>query len=262
MSLKEDINKALDEMASKYPRIARQLLLLREDKELDYTLEISNSVTIHRLGYNDHGKVHAAIVAFNAMKALYLLYKKGLTPTLMREYKKARFEDSLEVVMTAGFIHDIGNAISRENHELLGIILAKNILTQCYPKITEINERKKKLIMEGILCHMGAFRPTSLEAKVIPLADSCDMEKGRARIAYELGKKDIHSLSALAIKKVRIKEGEKKPLKINVEMDSSAGIFQIEELLLKKIKAAGIENLVEISANILSRKETIHYLLE
>lgn len=114
--------------------------------------------------------------------------------------------------------------------------------------------------MEGILCHMGNYNPTSLEAKLIPLADGCDMEQGRARMPYALGKKDIHALSALAIKKVRIREGEEKPIKVYVEMDSSAGVFQIEENLLRKIKSADMEDFVEITAFIRSRNETIEYL--
>ena len=55
---------------------------------------------------------------------------------------------------------------------------------------------------------MGNYQSTSLEAKIVPLADGCDMEQGRARIPYEKGKRDMHGLSALSITKVRVKEGK------------------------------------------------------
>ena len=53
---------------------------------------------------------------------------------------------------------------------------------------------------------MGNYQSTSLEAKIVPLADGCDMEQGRARIPYEKGN-EMHGLSALSITKVRVKEG-------------------------------------------------------
>ena len=43
-------------------------------------------------------------------------------------------------------------------------------------------------------------------------------------------------------------------------MEHSAGIFQVEELLIKKIKAANFQEYVEIEANITSRNEKITYL--
>ncbi len=263
MGLKEDINKALESAVKGYPHLTRMLEFLRRDKQVNMLLEISNTVTMHRLGYTDHGNVHGSIVAYNAMKALNIYYGKGIVPSLMNEDKWAKLEDSLEVMLMAGYLHDIGNSINREEHEIHGLVLVKPIIDRYYidndPKNDKVCERKKSLILEAVRCHMGTLTPSSLEAKILPIADACDMEQGRARIPYSKGKKDIGNLSALAIKMVRLREGEKKPLKIYVEMDSSAGIFQIEELLIKKIKAARMEEFVEISANILSRNEIINY---
>lgn len=266
MGLREEIDRALDNAVKGYSRLTRMLEFLRKDREVELLLEIANTVTMHRMRYNDHGYVHGSIVAYNAMKAIKIYNDAGVIPSLITEEKKARIEDSLEVMLMAGFIHDIGNSINRDQHELHGLILVKPIVDRFYrdndPKNDKICERKKSLILEAVRCHMGTLTPSSLEARILPIADACDMEQGRARIPYESGKKDIHSLSALAIKMVRLREGNKKPLRIYVEMDSSAGIFQIEELLIKKIKAARMENFVEISANILSRNETIDYFVE
>ena len=260
MGLKENIDKALDEILKPYTYAKKVLNFLRTDKEVSYKLDVANTVAVQRLGYTDHGAVHGRIVAFNAAKALLLLNKRGVIPTLLKEDKKATLDDAIEVVLTAGYLHDVGNAIMRDSHELMSFELSEAIVNRIYSDENIHNERKKALILEGILCHMGTYKPTSLEAKIIPVADGCDMEQGRARIPYAQGKKDIHALSALAIKMVRIREGEKKPLKVYVEMDNDAGVFQIEENLLKKIKDAGMEKYVELSAFISSRNETIEYL--
>ena len=60
--------------------------------------------------------------------------------------------------------------------------------------------------------------------------------QGRARIPFEAGKVGIHAVSALSIKKIEIEESEKKPIAIKTTMSNSASIFQIDELLKKRIE--------------------------
>jgi hypothetical protein len=74
------------------------------------------------------------------------------------------------------------------------------------------------------------------------------MAHGRTRIPYRTGKVDIHSLSALSITKVEIEKGRHKPVRILVNMNNPAGIFQIEEVMEKKIQTSGIDHLVEVIA--------------
>ena len=78
--------------------------------------------------------------------------------------------------------------------------------------------------------------------------DGTDMAGGRARIPYKTGKVDIHSLSALSITKVEIEAGERKPVQILVNMTNPAGVFQIEEVLERKMSTSGIQDLVEVIA--------------
>jgi hypothetical protein len=82
------------------------------------------------------------------------------------------------------------------------------------------------------------------------VADALDMSEGRSRIPYEAGNVDIFSLSAAAIDKVEILEGEDggKPVRIHVRMNNSAGLFQVDELLRKKLKGSGIEKYVKVRA--------------
>jgi len=88
----------------------------------------------------------------------------------------------------------------------------------------------------------------TVEAGSVKVADGTDMAEGRARIPYEAGKVDIHSLSALSIREVRVVKGEDVPVRIEVDMDNPAGVFQIEHVLGRKISTSGIEEWVEVVA--------------
>ena len=82
------------------------------------------------------------------------------------------------------------------------------------------------------------------------VADALDMAKGRSRIPFEAGQVNIHSVSAAAIDKVVISRGESKPVRIDIQMGNSAGIFQLDELLKEKLHGSGLEPYVEVAAEI------------
>ena len=49
---------------------------LIKNKKVNAFLKMSNIMAVGRLGYNDHGKTHAKIVANNAIKMLNIYIKK------------------------------------------------------------------------------------------------------------------------------------------------------------------------------------------
>jgi len=62
----------------------------------------------------------------------------------------------------------------------------------------------------------------------------------------------------MAIEKVEILEGKEKPVKIIILMSNPAGIFQVDELLKKKIKTSGIEKMLEVEVRLIKdRKEKL-----
>jgi len=83
------------------------------------------------------------------------------------------------------------------------------------------------------------------------------MEAGRARIPFQSGKVDIHSVSALSIEKVDIElaESGEKPINIKIKMSNSAGVFQIDELLKPRIVNSGLEQFFHVIAEITGEKE-------
>ena len=247
--MQKEVEKELEKFLK--GKVKQVYLKLSKDKEVKGFLEQANNLSILRLGYNDHGEVHSKIVALNALKMFDILVKKGFRPTVAKE-EIGSIEDSRVAILVGAYLHDIGCAISRDDHEMTGVIIAlpiiKRILSKFYPayKLSKIS----CLILEAILCHMGNYEATSLEARIVEAADGTDVTKGRARIPFHIGRKDIHKFSALAIEKVEIKEGKRKPIRIEVFMENPAGIFQTEEIMLKKIKDAKLEEHIEVVANI------------
>lgn len=241
-------------------KVREVYLKISNDEEIKGLLEQANNLSILRLGYNDHGEVHSKIVALNSLKMFEILVESGLKPSIVKEGVGDE-EDSKIAILIGAYLHDIGCSVSRDSHEIIGAILSlpiiKRILKEFYPasKLSKIS----CFIIEAIISHMGNFESTSLEARIVGVADGTDITKGRARIPFHIGKKDIHKFSALAIDKVEIRKGEKKPIRIEVFMENPAGIFQTEEIMLKKIRDAKLEDYVEVVANIKGESE-LRYL--
>ena len=89
-----------------------------------------------------------------------------------------------------------------------------------------------------------------MEAGIVRVADALDMAKGRSRIPFERGRVSIHSLSAAAIEDVLIADGETRPIKIEIVMNNSSGIYQVDGLLKAKLTGSGLEPYVEVIAHI------------
>jgi metal-dependent HD superfamily phosphatase/phosphodiesterase len=228
--------------------------LIMEDEEIHAVQEYANTVSIMRLGYNDHGPVHMKTVALNAVIMMDLLKKAGIKTSLEKEECES-FEDSLTAVLFAAMLHDLGMSVGRQDHELHSVYLAvpivNRLLERLYP---DIQKRViiRSLTLEGISGHMGTRTIHSLEAGVVQVADGCDMSKGRARIPMALGGSpragDIHQYSANSIEEVRIHEGSENPIRIEVLMSSEVGLFQVEEVLLGKIAASTAKPHIELYA--------------
>ena len=82
------------------------------------------------------------------------------------------------------------------------------------------------------------------------MADALDLAQGRSRVPFEARRPNIHSLSAAAIDDVRISAGEARAVSIEIAMNNSAGIFQVDELLATKLRGSGLEEHVEVVAQI------------
>ena len=229
---------------------------IKEDVELNTLWKASNIIAIDRLGYNDHGPVHVKIVANLALKMLRILVGRGVRPNIVRDYDMTN-DDAEIIVVLASALHDIGHAIHRTEHEQNSLPLSIPIIDRLLEGIYEGEEKAivKAEILHAIFSHRAEIIPLTLEAGVVKIADALDMEEGRARIPFQMGEINIHSVSAMAIKEVSVMEGGEKPLKIKIKMRNSAGIFQVDELLKNKIETSGIRHLVEVQAEVVGEHE-------
>jgi metal-dependent HD superfamily phosphatase/phosphodiesterase len=95
----------------------------------------------------------------------------------------------------------------------------------------------------------------TLEAGVVRVADALDLASGRSRVPFENRRPNIHSLSAAAIDDVTIEPGEERAVTIEIAMNNSAGVFQVDELLATKLRGSGLEEHVEVVARIEAEHE-------
>ncbi len=222
---------------------------LEENEEVQELLKLSNIFAVSRLKYNDHGPVHAKIVAGTALELFDKLVNRGVEPTTLRDRTCENLDEAKLVILLASYLHDIGNAVHRDRHELIGMLLAKDILDKLLPKILH-NKRSMYSIRQEVLHAIYAteynVQCLTVEAGVVKIADGLDMSEGRARIPYKLGKTDIHAVSALSIKRVEIDYGNERPVKIMIYMEDMAGIFQVEKVLMPKIATSGLEDYIEV----------------
>ncbi len=231
------------------PLLEDAVNILEENVEVKELLEMSNVMAVRRLKFNDHGIVHARIVAGAALVLLDMLHEQGIEPSTLYDRSVRSFEEAELVTLIGAYLHDIGNAVHRVNHPLHGYILAIPILNDILPKVIGGRNlyRIRQEILHIIYSHDENIPCLTIEAGCVKVADGLDMCEGRARIPYKLGKADIHAFSALAIKHVEVSQGVERPIRINVVMSESAGIFQVEEVLMRKIRTSGLANLIEIN---------------
>jgi metal-dependent HD superfamily phosphatase/phosphodiesterase len=200
---------------------------------------------------NDHSWVHIQIVTNIALKLLRQLTKHGVEPGVVRDYGFDR--DDAEVVVALGALtHCIGMSIAREGHEDFSLFLAepklRELLDGIYeePDLTVIVSE----VLQAITSHRDYGQPLTIEAGIVRVADALDMAEGRSRIPFKRGSVSIHSLSAAAIDAVEIKDGEKRPILIEILMNNSSGLYQVDGLLRAKLKGSGLEPYVEVVAHI------------
>ncbi|MCX8184463.1 MAG: HD domain-containing protein [Sulfolobales archaeon] len=236
---------------------------LEADEEVQSLIDMSNIMAVGRLRYNDHGIIHSRIVSGASLEIFDLLLKTRLKPTTLEFGIAKNIEECMVVVLTAAYLHDIGNAIHRVNHEFLGSLLAKDIVDRMLSDVMpHVEGRRRKMIRQEILHAIYATETNTqaltVEAGVVKVADGTDMAEGRARIPYKLGKINMHSVSALSIKKVEILSGNGRPVSIEITMDNFAGLFQIEAVLKPKILSTGIADYFDITAKIGDREIKVY----
>ncbi|HEU0055839.1 MAG TPA: HD domain-containing protein [Gaiella sp.] len=249
-------SEAVEHMRIRLPdrgnrKLRRVLERANADKELKGWWHVANVNAVVRLAINDHSWVHIQIVANIALKLLRQLTKNGVEPSLVRDYGMER-EDAEMVVVLAALTHCVGMSVHRKGHEDWSLFLAEPKLRELLDGIYDEPDRTVIVseVLQAITSHRADGEPLSLEAGILRVADALDMAKGRSRIPFERGQVSMHSLSAAAVEEVVIADGEAKPVRIEIVMNNSSGLFQVDGLLRAKLRGSGLEPYVEVIAHI------------
>jgi metal-dependent HD superfamily phosphatase/phosphodiesterase len=219
------------------------------DPEITTLLRAQNVNAVTRKGYNDHGPQHISIVRNRALQ-LYGLLKRGGCEFNGADEQGLDEADEPVIVALAATLHDIGHVVHRDEHAYYSIPLAADILDRLLPQFYDTNGavRVKAETLHAILCHHTEETPLTKEAGVIRVADALDMERGRSRIPYEKGGRGINTLSSQAITSVRLREGDRAPVQVEIEMVNAAGVYQVDNLLKAKLRDSTLEDEIRIVA--------------
>ena len=164
------------------------------------------------LGYTEHGKRHATVVSENAEKILKEL-----------DYP----ENYQELAWISGYLHDIGNLISRETHGSTSAILAKDILDDL-----NFSEDEIAIVMQAIGNHEEEIGdPTHPVSAALIIGDKSDVHRSRVRNPDEI-KFDIHDRVNYAVIESDLKVEKSTRdisliLKIDEEISSPFEYFEI-----------------------------------
>ncbi|MGQ9707547.1 MAG: HD domain-containing protein [bacterium] len=133
------------------------------------------------LGFTEHGFRHARLVAKNSRRILAdLCYEERLA----------------ELSAIAGYLHDIGNVVNRQEHERTSALLAREVLVRMGMGFSET-----AMIMAAIgNHHEEGGNPVSEIAAALILADKADVHRSRVRNPA-LIKFDIHDRVNYAVRR-------------------------------------------------------------
>ena len=208
-------------------------------------------VTSERLGMSDHSRVHIQIVLNIALRILRLAVRGGVAPAAVSDHGLS--DRDAEVIVAAGaLLHDTGMSIHRVDHEAYSLFIADRKLRELLAGVYEEPELTV-VAAEALHCIIGHRRrgqPYTVEAGVVRVADALDMAEGRSRLPVERGDVGIHSISAAAIDEVNIVKGTDRPVRVEIKMNNSAGIFQVDDLLATKIRGTPLEGQIEVIATV------------
>ncbi|MCW3037753.1 MAG: metal dependent phosphohydrolase [Actinobacteria bacterium] len=169
------------------------------------------------LGYTEHGFRHAKIVARDARKLLKDLGYEKRVP---------------ERAAIAGYLHDMGNFISRAGHPQSGAAISYQILGELGMPYKEIG-----IVLGAVGNHEeGIGQPVSPESAALILADKADVHRSRVR-NKDPETFDIHDrVNFAAESSVLSLDADKRTLTLELTIDTAmCKIMEYFEIFLERM---------------------------
>ncbi|MBQ3835393.1 MAG: HD domain-containing protein [Elusimicrobia bacterium] len=192
---------------------------IKNDKELITYLKYSDEI-FASMGYKKHGINHAL---YTAQRAGFVLEQLGYTKRMQ------------ELAKIAGYLHDIGNIISRKDHARSSAFIA-----MAYLGGIQTTEEKYNGDVFEVFNAIGSHEdkettpPTEIAAAVV-LGDRTDVRSERLR---SLGRdlSDVHSKVIAACRKTNLEVSkEKKEISLWLDIDTEiCSIMEYFEIFLQR----------------------------
>ncbi len=180
-----------------------EMSVLRSDKEVEAIMRMSER-TIEALGYTEHSRRHSSIVSKWSGELLRALGKE---------------EDRVRLAEIAGYLHDIGNCINRQDHAMSGAVLAYSIVTRL-----GLTHEQAAEVMAAIGNHDEQFGlPVSDISAALILADKADVHKSRVKKNIEnVLHANIHDRVNLAAERSYLEaDRERATITLFIEIDTA-----------------------------------------
>ena len=180
------------------------MITLEDVKNNPEILELINGAQaqLNALGFTEHSLRHISIVSYRAGKILETL-----------GYDKRR----IELAKIAGFLHDIGNVVNREDHAHSGAIIAYNLLKEMG---MDMKERIEITSAIGNHDEKTGTVVSDISAALI-LADKSDVHRDRV-IKENMSTFNIHDKVNYAVTDTDlIIDNKEKRIILNLTIDNS-----------------------------------------
>lgn len=189
---------------------------VRRDEQVRAYIHQANE-NLRALGYTEHGPRHAGLVA-----------KLGRDILLQLDYP----EREAELVAIAGYLHDVGNVVHRENHALSGAQIAQGILSRLGMGWSEIacvinaignHEEERGVLTNGI-------------SAALVIADKADVHHTRVQEKSPL-RFDIHDRVNYAVRQSSVDvDRERSTIALNLEIDTgTSSVMEYFEIFLSRM---------------------------
>jgi hypothetical protein len=190
--------------------------VVRRDAEVIALLQQANA-SLFGLGYTEHGQRHAGLVGHIAQNVLERL---------------GYDERTYQLANVAGYLHDIGNCIHRQNHAMSGSLMAWRILARLGMPPAEC-----AIVMNAIGNHEEerGTATTPVSAALI-IGDKADVHRSRVQNP-DMAAFDIHDRVNYAATRsfVRVRT-EEKVIALELEIDTNyAQVIEYFEIFLERM---------------------------
>ncbi len=196
-----------------------ELSVLKADKEVEAIMMMSER-SIEALGFTEHSRRHSGIVS-------------KWSGDILRALEKS--EEQIRLAEIAGYLHDIGNCINRQDHAMSGASLAYRILIRLGASYDDAAQ-----VMAAIGNHDESFGlPVSDISAALILADKADVHKSRVKkFIDDALNANIHDRVNLAAERsYLLTDKQNASITLHIEIDTAlCSVMDYFEIYFKRMQ--------------------------